>query len=139
NALNKGGDFLVFLEGGRLFLDGRPLYADSVVGGGFIGPPFQAVLFAPFALLPFDGTVVPRLAWYATNLVALAAGIACWTAALAPCLGMESWTGWHAIRWRRVLVPVLAVLFPLQTNFEHLNLNAVLLALTGGAALLLER
>jgi alpha-1,2-mannosyltransferase len=139
NALNKGGDFLVFLEGGRLFLDGKPLYADSAVGGGFIGPPFQAVLFAPFALLAFDGTVVPRLAWYATNLLALAFGIACWTVALAPGLDVQARTGWHTINWRRVLVPLLAVIFPLQTNFEHQNLNAVLLALTGGAALLLER
>jgi hypothetical protein len=139
NALNKGGDFLVFLDGGRRFLEGRPLYADSAVGGGFIGPPFQAVLFAPFALLAFDGTVVPRLAWYATNVLALAAGIACWTAALGPCLSVQPRTPWRTGQWRRVLVPLLAVLFPLQTNFEHLNLNAVLLALTGGAALLLER
>jgi hypothetical protein len=139
NALNKGGDFLVFLEGGHRLLEGTPLYVGSSVGFGFIGPPFQAVLFVPFALLGSGTGVVPRLAWYATNLLALAAGIWCWVAALGASLGVRRGTHVTTGGWHRVLLPLVAVLFPLQTNFEHQNLNAVLLALTGGAALLLER
>ena len=49
NAINKGGDAAVFFEGGRRFLAAEPLYAGSSAADGFIGPPFQAVFFAPFA------------------------------------------------------------------------------------------
>ena len=51
NAFNKGGDALVFFEGGRRFLNGGPLYEGSSAADGFIGPPFQAMFFAPFAVV----------------------------------------------------------------------------------------
>ena len=47
--MNKGGDAAVFFEGGRRFLNAEPLYAGSSAADGFIGPPFQAMFFTPFA------------------------------------------------------------------------------------------
>ena len=51
NAINKGGDAAVFFEGGRRLLHAEPLYEGSSAADGFIGPPFQAMFFAPFAAI----------------------------------------------------------------------------------------
>ncbi len=37
------------------------------------------------------------------------------------------------MRWLSVCAPIAAVILPLQTNFEHQNMNALLLALIAGA------
>lgn len=134
NTLRKGGDFSVYLEAGHRFMARLPLYADSGVGAGVIGPPAQAVLFAPFAIVADVSTVAARLAWYGVNLVLLAAGIVWWTRALAPPLGLVLDRHGVPVDWLRLALPLVAILFPLQTNFEHQNLNVVLLAITGGAA-----
>jgi len=131
NALNKGGDAAVFFEGGRRFLEAEPLYAGSSAAAGFIGPPFQAMFFAPFAAIASVSPVAARLLWHALNLA---------------CFGLGVWLSvktWDAVRGRAGLVerswlpmlfaPLFAVLLPLQTNFEHQNMNALLLALVAGA------
>jgi alpha-1,2-mannosyltransferase len=131
NAINKGGDAAVFFEGGRRFLAAEPLYAGSSAADGFIGPPFQAAFFAPFAALAAVSPTAARLLWHALNLACFALGV--WW----------SLTAWNAARWRlglpelawlpMLFAPLFAILLPLQTNFEHQNMNALLLAFIAGA------
>jgi alpha-1,2-mannosyltransferase len=133
NALNKGGDAGVFFEGGRRLLNRENLYAGSSAAAGFIGPPFQAVFFAPFAAIAAVSTSAAKIAWHLVGLVCFAAGVWCsakaWDAARAD-LGRPPRTWLPSL-----LFPLVAVLLPLQTNFEHQNLNPLLLALIGGATL----
>ena len=131
NAINKGGDAEVFFEGGRRFLHAEPLYAGSSAADGFIGPPFQAVFFAPFAAVASASPVAAKLLWHAINLTSLGVGVwltaSWWTAARARA-------GLEARSWVAMIVPPLAaVLLPLLTNFEHQNLNALLFALLSAA------
>jgi alpha-1,2-mannosyltransferase len=135
NALYKGGDAAVFFEGGRRFLHRLPLYDGSSAADGFIGPPFQAMFFAPFAAIGRVSPAAAKLAWYGLNLACLFVGIR-WT--------LHAW----AVTRRRLglpcppwlpglLAPIAAVLLAVQTNFEHQNMNALLLALLAGATLTL--
>ena len=131
NAVNKGGDAAVFFEGGRRFLHAEPLYAGSSAADGFIGPPFQALFFAPFAAVGAWSPVAARLLWHALNLVCLGAGV--W-------LSVKTWDavrvrmGLSARAWLPMLfAPLFAILLPAQTNFEHQNMNALLLVLLAGA------
>ena len=131
NALNKGGDARDFFDGGRRLLQGKPLYEGSSPASGFIGPPFQAMFFLPFGALADASDAAARLAWYALNLVCLAVGVAFW------------WRAWrrHASLHSAPWFALLAILLPLQTNFEHQNMNPLLLAAVGVAAycLVVER
>jgi alpha-1,2-mannosyltransferase len=134
NALVKGGDFSDYLDGGQRFIDGTPLYSDSGIGAGVIGPPFQAAAFVPFAILARANVTVARLAWYGLNLLLLACGVVWWVGALAPILGVALNGRGIPLEPSRLILPLVAILFPLQTNFEHQNLNVVLLAVTGASA-----
>jgi alpha-1,2-mannosyltransferase len=128
---NKGGDADVFFDGGRRLLHGLPLYEGSSAAAGFIGPPFQAVFFAPFAALDAVNRQLARLVWYAVNLVCLAAGVR-WT--LQAWMATRKSLGLSCSAWLPGLfAPLAAVLMPLQTNFEHQNMNAVLLGLLTAA------
>jgi alpha-1,2-mannosyltransferase len=131
NALNKGGDAAVFFEGGRRLLHAEPLYAGSSAADGFIGPPFQALFFAPFAAIAARSPVTAKLLWHALNLGCLAAGVALtirWWNAVRARAGLEQ-RPWLALAG----APLAALLLPLLTNFEHQNLNALLLALLAAA------
>jgi alpha-1,2-mannosyltransferase len=132
NALHKGGDAKVFFEGGRRAVEGEPLYVGSGPANGFIGPPFQALFFMPFAAVDAVSRPAAELLWYAVNLGALAVGIVLWVRALGPL--RDTHGAATASDVRSAWPAILAVLFPLQTNFEHQNMNAVLLALLGAAA-----
>jgi alpha-1,2-mannosyltransferase len=135
NALRKGGDCTVFLEAGERFLQGAPLYTTSGVGAGIVGPPFQGLFFAPFALIAYGDERAARLAWYVANLGALGLALLTWIAVLSTFLDRPiRWRGWRSDPAMAVLLSLLASAFPLQTNFEHQNMNLVLLALTGAAA-----
>ncbi len=128
NALHKGGDFAVFLQSGQRVLEGEPLYEGSAPGSGVIGPPFQGVFFVPFAVAGHAAERAPAVLWYFLNLIALAAGVWWWTRA------NDAWAPERPWDQPAVLLPLLAVILPAQTNFEHQNMNALLLALTGAAA-----
>src|SRR4051812_49955520 len=67
-------DLSAYRYGGRLVLDGLPLYAsrDPATGLRFTYPPFAAVAMVPLALLP--GWLVAAL-WTAASVGALAGGI----------------------------------------------------------------
>jgi Glycosyltransferase family 87 len=128
---NKGGDADVFFEGGRRFLHGQPLYDGSSAAAGFIGPPFQAVFVAPFAAIDAVNHQLARLLWYAVNLICLAASVR-WT--LKAWAAARKRLGLSCGPWLPGLfAPLAAILMPLQTNFEHQNMNAVLLGLLAGA------
>jgi alpha-1,2-mannosyltransferase len=138
NALNKGGDFDVFLEAGRRVVVAAPMYAGSGAGSGVIGPPFQGVFFAPFALLAEIEPKAAKLAWHIVNCLALLFALLWWSVALG-CQRPEGAASGRGSALALTLVPLVAILLPLQTNFEHQNLNSVLLALVGAAALWLRR
>jgi Glycosyltransferase family 87 len=131
NALNKGGDAAVFFEGGRRFLHAEPLYAGSSAADGFIGPPFQAMFFAPLAAVASASPVGAKLLWHALNLGCLGLGIwlsvKAWDAARGQ-IGLPARS-----RLPVLFAPLVAILLPLETNFEHQNMNALLLALLAGA------
>jgi len=131
NALNKGGDATVFFEGGRRILQAEPLYEGSSAAAGFIGPPFQAMFFAPFAWVADIHPVAAKLLWHCANVLSLVAGV--WLTAHA-WWNIRARLGLEPRPWFPLLfAPLLAVLVPLQTNFEHQNMNTVLLALLAGA------
>ncbi len=137
NALNKGGDAAVFFEGGRRFLNAEPLYEGSSTAAGFIGPPFQAMFFAPFAALLSINPTAAKIAWHLVGVACLAAGVwfsaQAWQAARVDIgLPVRKFVPW-------VFAPLVAALLPVQTNFEHQNLNPLLLALVAGGTLLLTR
>jgi alpha-1,2-mannosyltransferase len=131
NAVNKGGDAEVFFEGGRRLLHAEPLYEGSSAAAGFIGPPFQAVFFVPLAAIASTHPVAAKLLWHFVNIACLV--VAIWIVART----------WWQVRSQigvpdtpvlpALFVPLLAILLPLQTNFEHQNMNALLLALIAGA------
>jgi len=131
NALNKGGDAAVFFEGGRRFLHGLPLYEGSSAADGFIGPPFQAMFFAPFAAIDGVSHASAALLWYGFNLASLFVAIRLTLQAWSVTrhrLGLPSGDWWPGL-----FAPLVAVLLPLQTNFEHQNMNALLLGLVAAA------
>jgi len=85
--------------------------ADPSVGVPW--PPFSAVALIPFAL-------IARLS--------LPFAKALWVAGSVACLWwVLRWAGRRG--WRPALLALAAVAVPLQTNFEHANIAAVLLAL----------
>jgi len=137
NAINKGGDAEVFIEGGRRLLHAAPLYDGSSAAAGYIGPPFQAVFFAPFAAIAAWSLVAAKLLWHITGIACLIAGVVLitrsWSVARID-LGLPAAPAFPA-----AFAPLLAVLLPLQTNFEHQNMNPLLLALMVGAAWLVVR
>jgi len=134
NALHKGGDFDVFVDAGQRVLDGRPLYADSTPANGVIGPPFQGLFFVPSGWIARLNPAAAKVTWYVANLVALAAGIWLWSVALGA--GTRSSGTWLT---GPVLWATVAIVLPTQTNFEHQNMNALLLCLMGAGAYALHR
>jgi alpha-1,2-mannosyltransferase len=130
NALHKGGDFSVYLDAGTRLLHGKPLYEASGIAAGLVGPPFQPVLFVPFALLATSSVEVARIAWHLFNVLCLGVGLYAWHLALTPARPPLAVHSPSTFVW-----PLLAVMYPLQTNFEHQNINAVLLAFAGLGAL----
>jgi len=132
NAMHKGGDAQVFFDGGRRLLHRLPLYDNSGPATGFIGPPFQALFFAPFAVIQQLSDPAARLCWYGVNLACLIAGLFLWQSAWTTALARSGMTSLH--RSRSAWLALLAIALPLQTNFEHQNMNPLLLAALGGMA-----
>ena len=128
NAVRKGGDFQVYLETGRRLFAAVPLYDGSSPGLGVTGTPLLASLFVPLALLDAQSPLAARLAWHVAGMFFLWFGVKYWARSIDT-----------AGSFARVGVPLICVIFPLQTNFEHQNLNPLLLFLLGFAALALSR
>jgi hypothetical protein len=113
-------DFLAHWTGGRLLLDGdatqlydiaaqQALQAQtaednySLRGLYYVNPPFAALYFLPFALLPYG---LARLLWTALTLLTLAVG-ARLARSLAPRLGKQQWMS--ALFVAAVSAPMMAL------------------------------
>jgi len=112
-AIHKGGDFTSELGQSERLLQGLPPYGAADPNVGVPWPPFGAMALIPFALIAHSSLALAKGLWAAT-------GVACvwWVLRRAARHGT-----------RPALWALAAVAVPLQTNFEHLNIAAVLLAL----------
>jgi len=115
---HKGNDLVYELHQSERWLAGQPLY-DELPPQGMWWPPFSAALVAPFALLARASLAAAKALWAVAGVLALVASVV---------VGRR-WGG-----WRPVLLGLAAIAQPLQNNFQHLNINTVLLALALAAA-----
>jgi glycosyl transferase family 87 len=113
-GVHKGGDFVAELSQSERLLHGVPLYA-ALPGTGIWWPPFTAAALIPFALVSHASMSLTKALWAVLNVSCLG-----WSLALA-----RRWTS----GWVPVAIAVAAVGKPLQSNFEHLNITPILLAL----------
>jgi len=124
-GVHSGGDFVFHLRLAERLLQGQPVYADFDGSIGLPWPPFAIVTLVPFALLARLSLPLTKAAWAIGNV-----------ALFGWCL-VRGYR--HAGRWTPVVLAVAAVAQPLQSNFQHLNINLVLLALVVLAIADLER
>ncbi len=122
-GIHKGGDFTQELGQSERLLHGLPLYVANPEKGIW-WPPFTALALVPFALVARWSLAVAKTCWSLLNVGCLG-----WSVARS--------RGW-ASGWAPVLLAVAAVGKPLQSNFEHLNVTPVLLALVVATAADLE-
>ena len=127
-------DFRSFYAAGRLVADGRAheLYAHGIIaatgrtgGEPYFNPPFFALLWAPFSLMPFDAAY---RAWTLINLGLLAGN--CW---LLWRIGASI-----ARPWRAVLVAAFVTSAPVSHGMV-LGQYSLLLTASWGSAYLLMR
>ena len=111
-SLHKGSDFDIHLEHVELLLAHRPVYATPPPFGAW-WPPLPLVGLVPFAWLAHASVPLAKGSFALAN-------VACLAFAVARARYRFGGAAWLALA---------AVAVPLQTNFEYLNLNAVLLAL----------
>ena len=111
-AVHKGEDIASEFVQSDLLLRGLPVYAVPQ-NQGVWWPPFALAAIAPFALI-------------ARVSLPLAKG--CWALFSILCL---AWSLYRTsdVGGRAMALAVLAVALPIQYNFQHLNINAPLLAL----------
>lgn len=119
--LNHGGDIVNEIALSERLLTGEPLYQTGPAHWT-LWPPFAALLLVP--LVPIARASLP-LALAVWSVL----GVACLVAAV-----------WLARRWgwRPVLLALAATAMPIQTDFEHRNLNTLLLLLIVAATVDLE-
>jgi alpha-1,2-mannosyltransferase len=112
-AIHKGGDFTSELGQSERLLHGLAPFGAADPNLGVPWPPFSAAALIPFALIARASLPLAKGLW-------AAGGVACLWWSLR-------WAGRRG--WRPAVLALAAVAVPLQTNFEHLNIAAVLLAL----------
>src|SRR5207244_2664073 len=100
-----------------------PLYVENP-RSGIWWPPFTALGLVPFALVARWSLALAKAGWAALNVFSLG-----WSVARA-----RAWT----TGWTPVVLALAAVGKPLQSNYEHLNLTPILLALIVATAADLE-
>lgn len=122
-------DIDVYRMGGRAWLNGTPLYADSTkfqtqagLDLPFTYPPLAAIVFAPFAwlTLPTAGAAIT-----VTTLVLL---IVSMTIVLTR---LDVGTGWQSRAWlaAALVAPAVVFLEPIRSNFAFGQINVVLMTL----------
>ncbi len=110
--LNHMGDVVHEIALSERLLRGEPLYGVTPDQGS-LWPPFASVFMIPFALIARLSLPVAAAAWSVF-------GVACLIASLYIA---QRWG------WKPVLLALLATAMPIQTNFEHRNVNTVLLVM----------
>ena len=116
-GVHSGGDFVYELRLTERLLHGLPLYAtvDPSALRGLPWPPFATLALIPFALIARVSLPVAKALWAVGN-------VALFGWCLVRAFG-------YTRRWRPVVLAVAAIAQPLQSNFQHLNVNLVLLGL----------
>ena len=122
-GVRRGSDFEAELGQSERLLHGSPLFAAVSTRIGLPWPPFSALALAPFALLARVDLRLSKALWAALSLACLV-----WSVCRVP--SQRRW----AVGWA-----LAAVAVPLHRNFEDLNINCVLLALTLAAVVALDR
>jgi alpha-1,2-mannosyltransferase len=118
-----GGDIVPEIFLSQRWIDGLPLYVPALSTEGTPWPPFAALLLAPLGLLA---------------RFSLPVAIAAWSAISVACLGLAVFLARRWGGWRTAALAFAATAVPIQTNFEHRNVNAILLLLVVAAAADLE-
>jgi alpha-1,2-mannosyltransferase len=110
---NHPGDVVHEIALAERLLRGEPLYATVVPDQGSLWPPFASLALVPFALIARLNYHAATAAWSVLGVVALVVSVRL------------------ALRWgtRAVWLTLAATALAIQTNFEHRNVNTVLLAL----------
>jgi alpha-1,2-mannosyltransferase len=116
-AVHKGEDIASEFAQSDLLLRGLPVYTVPQ-NQGVWWPPFALAAIAPFALIARISLPLAKGCWAAFSILCLA-----WSLSRTGRFG-----------GRAMLLAVLAVALPIQYNFQHLNINAPLLALAIAAA-----
>jgi len=118
-----GGDIVPEIQLSQRWLDGIPLYRPELSSQGTPWPPFAALGLAPLGLLARVSLPVAIAVWSAISVACLASAMVL----------MRRWGG-----WRTAALAFAATAVPIQTNFEHRNVNTILLVLVVAAAADLE-
>ncbi len=114
-GVHSGGDLVFHLRLAERLMQGLPPYADFDTARGMPWPPFAIFALTPFALLARLSLPFAKGLWAVGNVALFG-----WCVVRA-----HSRVG----RWLPVVLAVAAVAQPLQSNFQHLNINIVLLGL----------
>ena len=124
-GVHSGGDLMTEMTLTERLLHGLPLYQGVNTTDGLPWLPFATFALIPFALLARASMLVAKAVWAVGNV-----------ALFGWCLVR----GFQAVgRWQPVVLAAAAVAQPLQSNFQHLNINIVLLGLVVLAIGELER
>lgn len=55
---SQSGDYTIYYQAGKDFLNGGHIYTPGLIDGGFVYPPFAAMLYGPFAMMPLELSAV---------------------------------------------------------------------------------
>lgn len=121
-GVHKGEDIAEEIRISQLWLQGQPLYVITP-GYGTWWPPFATLTIAPLGLVA---------------MISLTLAKAIWAAAGVLCVGWSLWTAGERWGWGATWLALAAVSVPLYNNFQHQNIEAMLLALLVGIAASLE-
>jgi len=119
--LKHGGDLVNEIALSERLLAGEPLYQTGPAHWT-LWPPFAALLLIPFVPLARASMPLALAVWSVLSVACLVAAVA-----LARRWG-----------WRPVLLALAATAMPIQTDFEHRNVNTILLLLIVAATVDLE-
>ena len=122
-GVRRGSDFEAELGQSERLLHGSPLFAAVSSRIGLPWPPFSALALTPFAVVARLDLQLSKALWAVLSLACLL-----WSVCRVP--SERRW----AVGWA-----LAAVAVPLHRNFEDLNINCVLLALTLAAVAALDR
>jgi alpha-1,2-mannosyltransferase len=122
-----GGDIVPEILLSQRWLDGLALYRPALSTQGTPWPPFAALALAPLGLLARVSLPVAIAVWSALSVTCLAIAV----------LAARRLAG-GVVGWRIVGLALAATAVPIETNFEHRNVNTILLLLIIAAAVDLE-